>query len=297
MRLSQLDCGDLHGSRNSSKCSDCYGSRHASKARPDLDLSRRQAESQSNLVGSSIDLFGSSFHDSSASGMSLTERPSSAPVKGRHGRGMLSHPGALSWMYAQPEVDVKRTKVWLKSSVSVAERKLRLVVKRPLEKEKPDEFNQGLDCRLRRLDRINRVIAKASKILPTDALVLEAGKKRLDRIRSLPLIPASQEADLQQELEVEADLAKCREDVEADEAANEQLAQRIMLSRRHVPQFAKFCDCGSRFLEDAMCCRKCGGVRREVGPPVPEDDATVRQRLAIEDEMEGQKALDTSSGF
>lgn len=184
-------------------------------------------------------------------------------------------------MYAQPEVDVKRTKVWLKSGVCVAERKLRLVVKRPLEKEKPDAFNQGLDCRLRRLDHIKGVIAKASKIIPADALVLEAGRKRLDRIRSLPHFPAYQEAHLQQELEVEADLAKRREDVVADE----ELAQRIKQSRRQVPQFAKFCDCGSRFLEDAMCCRKCGGVRSELGPPLPEDDATVRQRLAIEDEM------------
>lgn len=194
-------------------------------------------------------------------------------------------------MYAQPEVDMDRTKVWLRSGVSIAERKLRLLVKRPLEREMPDGSNHGLEFRCQRLDHIRGLIDQAGKILPADAPVLEAGQRRLDSIRRLPLIPASEEARLKKELEEENEKAKRREDEEAAVAAAEQEALRQKQSRRAVPQFAKFCDCGYRFLEDAMSCRKCGGARKEVESTRPDDDDMDLTRL----DEDGIRAIAASS--
>jgi len=166
-------------------------------------------------------------------------------------------------MYNQPEVDAKRAKVWLRTC-SKSELKLRVVLKRPLAKEMPNETKNGWDHRLKQLGRMKTLVEQAEHILPPDSPVLGAGRKRLERIRGLPLHADTEETRrLAAEADEAANIAR-RAERDAAEAADEEDYRQKREGRRNVPQFAKFCDCGQEFARDGITCKKCGSLRKEV---------------------------------
>jgi len=124
----------------------------------------------------------------------LMTRPSSAPQlqltgrgsAGKHPTSQVSHPGALSWLYSEPASDGRRERRWIRSC-SNSERKLRVVLKRPLANEMPSERKNGTDYRQRQLERMQVLLDKAGKILPPETPVLDSGQTRMERIRGLPL--------------------------------------------------------------------------------------------------------------
>lgn len=205
--------------------------------------------------------------------MTPMERPRTAPAE--RGRGMLSHPGALSWMYNQPEVEAKRGKDWLRS-LGTSEMKLRVALKRPLEREKPSEKKTGMSYRTRQVDRMNKIIIEASKSLPPDAALLAAGRKRLDRIRSLPVDFVNEDIRRIQAL---SEMADVRAEIAAQEKEEEEQRRRAHRLRA-VPKFAKFCDCGTKFAEDAYTCRSCGSLRKEIEDPLADNIAFHRERAS-----------------
>lgn len=163
-----------------------------------------------------------------------------------------SYAGALEWIYAQPDVDTKRARDWLKSC-SEAECMLRVALKRPLAKELPTDGRSGPDFRSKQLSRLHALIARASKVLPSNAPILQAGRNRLEKIRRLPMVFETAE----QHVEKARSLA---EQVIADEELDKE-REAVM---RPVSQFQRHCDCGEQFKDDALYCRKCGAERREI---------------------------------
>lgn len=135
--------------------------------------------------------------------VSVRSRPrgSSAPSRsnGHHGRKAGKYPGALSWLYEQPDVDDDRRRTFLRARPK-AELKLRLALKIPIAEEMPTEEKHGWERRIYQLERLQTLIDKAEKALPSEAAVLEAGRRRLERIRGLPLKPIARQAAAEADL-------------------------------------------------------------------------------------------------
>eukprot|EP00747_Dinoflagellata_sp_TGD_P164736 gnl/TRDRNA2_/TRDRNA2_185076_c0_seq1.p1 gnl/TRDRNA2_/TRDRNA2_185076_c0~~gnl/TRDRNA2_/TRDRNA2_185076_c0_seq1.p1 ORF type:complete len:185 (+),score=46.24 gnl/TRDRNA2_/TRDRNA2_185076_c0_seq1:88-642(+) len=99
-------------------------------------------------------------------------------------------PGALAWLYVQPEADVQRAEAWM-SSRPAKERNLRRVLRTPLSQLVPldnggnasvGDSQSSVNEISQRQAELELLLEEAQHIIRPDAPVIKAGRLRLSRI-------------------------------------------------------------------------------------------------------------------
>mmetsp|Transcript_78384 Transcript_78384/g.138942 ORF Transcript_78384/g.138942 Transcript_78384/m.138942 type:complete len:223 (+) Transcript_78384:79-747(+) len=95
-------------------------------------------------------------------------------------------PGALDWLYSQPDMDDKRSRSWLHARPPT-EQKLRYLLRKPLSQiVTGTEYKTRLEQRTKFTATMTKIVDRANTQMP-NAPAISAGRLRIEKVQNLPL--------------------------------------------------------------------------------------------------------------